>query len=172
MTSQELFEQTKSWLEQEKLRFHPVDETSLHFAFNGDNALLRLRVECEDQPLLLVVTTALQLRVPDEKLPEVALVLHELNSQLRFGAFQLQSNNEVVVFRLPVHIRPEADLPEQIGPAIYSAARTLDEKAHALSLLIASTAATRKTLNQMKPKTKPSKEATESRLPGNRLELN
>lgn len=170
MDCQELFNEVKSWLEAEEYEFQVEDENSFHLPINTKNGLLRVRLKCEEEPLLLVVSCPIPVRVPKEKLAEAGLMLHTLNDALRYGTFHLYAKPQVMAYRLPMMIRPDSDLAEQFSRTVSTAAGTMNAHIRSLTLLACSTTAARKALAKLKPK--PECSAAVSRHSRGRVELN
>ena len=109
--------------------------------------------------------------MPKENTDEVALFLHNLNAYLRMGSFNLIPEQRLVVFRLTMPIRPEAELPRQFGDALGTALGTWDEHLPHLALLVCATDKAQKALAKFAPET--DSDTTTPRLPkSRRLELN
>ena len=109
--------------------------------------------------------------VPICRRAATALFLHNLNACLRIGAFYLNPELRMIVFRLTMPVRPEADLCSQFGEAFATALGTWDDYLPPLALLLCSTEAAQKALAKFAPETDP--DTTTPRLPkSRRLELN
>jgi hypothetical protein len=109
--------------------------------------------------------------VPKEKTTETALFLHNLNACLRIGSFYLNLEQRMIVFRLTMPVRPEANLGCQFGEAFGTALGTWDEHLPPLALLLCSTKAAQKALAKLAPEA--DAETTAPRLPtSRRMELN
>ena len=90
MNRTELFNEVKSWLEAVEISFLADDEEPFRFRVNADNGLFDVRLQCEEDPAMLQVSCPLPVRVPPEKVPAVALLLHKVN------AIRLRINKETI----------------------------------------------------------------------------
>ena len=88
MNRTELFNEVKNWLEAGKISFVANDEFMFRFRINADNGLFDLCLLCEEEPATLRVCCPIQVRIPEQKVGETSLLLHNLNTRLRIGAFQ------------------------------------------------------------------------------------
>jgi hypothetical protein len=172
MERQELFNEVKSWLEAEKIEFSADPENA---TFEGwmttANGVVQVRLHCEESPAIVQVVCALPLKVPMEKTAETALFLHNLNACLRIGSFCLAPEQRMIVFRLTMPVRSEAELGHQFGEAFGTALGTWDEHLPPLALLLCSTKAAQKALARFSPEV--DAVATAPKLPkSRRMELN
>ncbi|MBE0542229.1 MAG: YbjN domain-containing protein [Verrucomicrobia bacterium] len=170
MNRTELFTEVKSWLEAGNILFVSDDETVFRFRINGDNGLFDVRVLCEDEPATLQVCCPVPVRIPQEKVAETGLLLHNLNARLRIGSFQFHVEERVVEFRLTMPIRPEGELAEQFGQTVGTIVATMDEHVRTLALLACSTPDARKAVVKLSPKAQ-TRDAN-SHLHAKRFELN
>jgi hypothetical protein len=65
--------------------------------------------------------------VPICRRAATALFLHNLNACLRIGAFYLNPELRLIVYRLTMPVRPEAELGHQFGEAFATALGTWDD---------------------------------------------
>ena len=151
MNRTELFNEVKSWLEASKISFVSDDESTFRFRVNADNGLFELRLLCEDEPATLQVCCPVQVRIPEQKIDETSLFLHNLNTRLRVGAFQFHVEDRVVEFRLTMPIQPEGNLTEQFGQTVGTAVSTMDEHIRTLGLLACATAEVQIALTKLTP---------------------
>lgn len=170
MNRSELFNEVKSWLESGKITFLADEEESFRFRINGDNGLFDIRLLCEDEPALLQITCPMPVRIPAEKVSETGLVLHNINSRLRIGAFHFHVEERVVDFRLAMPIRPEAPLAEQFGQTVGTTVTTMDEHIRCLGLLACATPESEQAVAKLSPH--PDAAGENSRFTNRRLELN
>ena len=146
------------------------EEANFQMRINIDNALVQVRLVCEESPAALQVICALPVKVPKDKTTSAALMLHNINQRLRIGAFQLLTEERIISFRLPVPIHPEADLSRQFGGAFGAALSTMDDYLPPLALHLCSTDQAQATVAKLLPD-EPAASA-EPRIPRSRLELN
>lgn len=165
-----LFNEVKCWLEAEKLSFLADDDETFRLRVNADNGLLEVRLQCEEEPAMLQVICPMPMRVPPEKVPEVGLLLHNINAGLRIGAFQFHLEPRVVAFRLPMLIQSEAELAEQFQCALSTTLNTMDEHLRTLGLLACATPEAQQAVAKLSPAAETL--GTTPRLPSGRLELN
>jgi hypothetical protein len=152
MHRQELFNEVKTWLKDEKLAFSAdPDDATFDGQMNTESGLVEVRMVCEESPAILQVVCALPLRVPQAKTAEAALFLHNVNACLRIGSFHLIPDQRLIVFRLTMPVRPEADLPGQFREAFGTALGTWDDYLPPLALLLCSTGAAQKALAKLAP---------------------
>lgn len=170
MNRSELFNEVKSWLESGEITFVAPDEESFRFRVNGDHGLFDVRLLCEDEPALLQVTCPLPVRIPAEKVSETGLVLHNINTRLRIGAFHFHVEERVVDFRLTMLIRTEAPLAEQFGQTVGTTVTTMDEHIRCLGLLACATREAEQAVAKLLPHADAAGETT--RFTNRRLELN
>ena len=167
----ELFEEVKSWLEDEKLMF-AADEEDRDFCvrMHIENGLVMVRLVCEESPAMLQAVCTFPVKVPKDKAAAAGLFLHSLNSQLRMGAFHLDPKGRLVQFRLAMPIRQDPELHPQFAEAFGVALSTVDDAFHPLCLFLCASKKAQKTV----AKHSPAKETVEEgpQLPKNRLEFN
>jgi hypothetical protein len=171
MNRSELFNAVKSWLEAGKISFvADHEEKTFRFRVNADNGLFDVRLLCEDEPTVLQALSPVPVRIPEEKVSETGLLLHNINARLRIGAFQFHVEERVVEFRLTMPIRPESPLADQFSQTVATTLNTMDEYVRSLGLLACATPESQQTVAKLSP----SPEATGSspRLASGRLELN
>lgn len=135
MNRTELFNEVKNWLEAGKISFVANDEFMFRFRINADNGLFDLCLLCEEEPATLRVCCPIQVRIPEQKVGETSLLLHNLNTRLRIGAFQFHVEDRVIEFRLTMTIQPGGDLAEQFGHTVGTVISTMDEHVRTLGLL-------------------------------------
>jgi len=170
MNRSELFNEVKSWLEAGNISFAADDEATFRFRVNADNGLFDLRLLCENEPTMLQVYCPVPVRIPMEKVTETGLLLHNINTRLRIGAFQLHVEERVVEFRLTMPIRPNGELAEQFGQTVGTTLTTMDEHVRTLGLLACATPESQQALAKLSPTSEAS--GSNLRWPSGRLELN
>jgi hypothetical protein len=170
MNRSELFTEVKNWLENGEITFVAPDEESFRFRVNGDHGLFDVRLVCEDEPALLQLTCPVPVRIPPEKVSDVGLVLHNINTRLRMGAFHFHVAERVVEFRLTMPIRSEAPLAEQFGQTMGTALSTMDEFVRPLGLLACATPEAEQAVAKLSPQ--PEAGCDPTRFANRRLELN
>lgn len=151
MNRTELFSEVKSWLEAGKFSFASEDESVFRFRINADNGLFDVRVLCEDKPPMLQVCCPVPVRIPKEKVAQTGLLLHNINSRLRIGAFQFHVDERVVDFRMVVPIHPEGELAEQFASAVGTTISTMDDHVRTLGLLACATPEAQKAVTKLSP---------------------
>jgi hypothetical protein len=173
MNRTDLFNEVKSWLEAAKLNFgaDPEDSDFL-LCMNLENALLQVRIICEEEPAAMQIICNLPLKVPSDKIPDTASFLHNVNVGLRIGTFQLLLEARIILFRLTVPVYPEADLAQQFGSAFSTALNTMDNYLPALALFLSSTKKARHGVAKFKPSVKSQPCEQKPVGPGPRFELN
>jgi hypothetical protein len=152
MNRTELFTEVKSWLEAGKISFVSDDESTFRFRISADNGLFDIRVLCEEEPAMLQMCCPVPVRIPKEKVCETALLLQNINTRLRMGAFQLHVEERVVEFRLTMPIRTDGELAEQFSQTVGTTVTTMDDHIRALGLLVCATPDTQKALASLSPK--------------------
>lgn len=171
MNRTELFSEVNRWLKGEKLSFlGDEDDATCHLRMNIENGLVQVRLVCEEAPMALQVICALPVKVPHHKSASTAVMLHNINRRVRIGAFQLSTPERIVSFRLPMPIRPEADLSGQFGGAFGAALSMMDEYLPPLALHLCSTSKVRATLAKLSPEEHVAD--TVPRLSQSRFEIN
>jgi hypothetical protein len=98
---------------------------------------------------MLQVVCSLPVKVPKEKIFRTSLALLRLNARLRMGAFHLDTEDGLVVFRLSQPIQPDSDLRKQIHEAFYTARNTMDANFLPLTLFVCSTPNARKGVSKL-----------------------
>lgn len=153
MNRTELFSEVKSWLEAGKISFVSHDETTFRFRINADNGLFDVRLFCEEAPAMLQVCCPVPVRVAKAQVAGASLLVHNLNTCLRIGAFQFLVEERVVEFRLTMPIRPGDQLAEQFCQAVGTTVTTMDEHVRTLGLLACTTPQAQKAVAKLSPKT-------------------
>jgi hypothetical protein len=154
MNNTELFAEVRSWLENEKLAFLADEEgTSFQMRMNLDNGLIPVRLLCEEAPPILQVICSIPVKVPKAKISSTGLVLHRLNLRLRVGAFHLEADAGLVLFRLAQPILAEADMEQQFRDAFGVALNIVDDHVPPLALHFCATPSAHETLANLRPVT-------------------
>jgi hypothetical protein len=162
----------RSWLDAEKLAFLADDgNTSFQLRMNLDHGLVPIRILCEESPAMLQIICSVPVKVPKEKISSTGLALHRLNARLRVGAFHLDAEDGLVMYRLAQPIHPELEMEEQFRDAFGTALNTVDHHILPLALHFCSTPRSREILAQLSPAKKTSKSG-KSIAPRARFELN
>jgi len=171
MHASELFNEVKTWLEAEKIKFS-IDEEDCEFItrMNIDNGLVGVRLTCEESPAILQAICAFPIKVPKDRVAAAGLFLHGLNARLRMGAFHFDAQERIVQFRVGMPIRINAELPAQFTEAFALALSTVDGAIPPLCLFLCSSKKAKKLVSELSP----GKTAGDENLPSpkNRLELN
>jgi hypothetical protein len=170
MNRSELVNEVKNWLESGEIAFTADDEAIFRFRVNADNGLFDVRLLCEDEPTMLQVYCPVPVRIPTEKVSETGLLLHNINTRLRVGAFQLHVEERIVEFRLIMPIRPDGELAEQFGQTVGTTLTTMDEYVRTLGLLACATPESQREVAKLSPSAEAA--GSNARLPSGRLELN
>ncbi len=172
MKCEDLFNEVKNWLETERIDFSADSENAtLEGWMTAANGMVQVSLRCEESPVILQVVCGFPLRVPKEKIADTALFLHNLNASLRIGSFCLNPELRMIVFRLTVSVRPEADLRHQFCETFATALGTCDDYLSPLALLLSSTTAAQKLVAKFAQEA--DVETTTPRFPqSRRLELN
>jgi len=152
MNRTELFNEVKSWLEAGKITFVSTDESMFRLHINADNGLFDLRLLCEEEPAMLQVCCPIQVRIPEQKVAEASLLLHNLNTCLRIGAFQFHVEDRVLEFRLTMPIQPDGELAKQFGQTLGTVISTMDEHIRTLGLLACSMPEAQKAVAKLTPR--------------------
>jgi hypothetical protein len=165
-----LYSEVKNWLEAGKISFDADDEATFRFRINADNGLFDVRLLCEDEPTILQAFCSVPVRIPQEKVSETGLVLHNINARLRMGAFQFHVEDRIIAFPLTMPIRPESPLAEQFSETVGTMLTTMDEYVRSLGLLACATPEAMQSVANLSPCPE-AKEVNPCLLTG-RLELN
>ncbi|MEI7808704.1 MAG: YbjN domain-containing protein [Verrucomicrobiota bacterium] len=150
MNDLKLFTEVRSWLDAEKFSFSAnVENTSIQLCLDLNHGLIPVRLLCEESPVILQVVCSLPVKAPREKIFGTSLALLRLNARLRMGAFHLDTEDGLVMFRLSQPIQPDSDLRKQIREAFDTARNTLDANFLPLILLFCSTPNARKGVSKL-----------------------
>jgi hypothetical protein len=140
MNGHKLFNEVRSWLDAEEFSFSAnVENTSIQLRLDLDHGLVPVRLLCEEAPIILQVVCSLPVKAPREKIFGTSLALLRLNARLRLGAFHLDTEDGLIMFRLSQPIQPDSDLSKQIRDAFYTACNTMDANFLPLTLFCCST---------------------------------
>ena len=145
MNGHKLFNEVRSWLAAEKFSFSAnVENTSIQLRLDLNHGLVPVRLLCEESPVILQVVCSLPVKAPREKIFGTSLALLRLNARLRLGAFHLDTEDGLIMFRLSQPIQPDSDLRKQIREAFDTARNTMDANFLPLTLFCCSTTNARK----------------------------
>jgi hypothetical protein len=154
MNRDQLFQQLQTWLEHKGIDFK-VDSAASAVTFDivGSSGEWPCSLVCEDDPVMLQVICRLPVRVPKAKLPDAALMLHQINGTLRIGCFSIGAEERSILFRLPMLIELERPSDAQIAPALHRAIATFDDQFRLLCSFLCDDAEIRQRLACLRPAT-------------------
>lgn len=150
MNRDELFQGLEAWLKGEDIKYEADTRAgSVTFDLVGSQGEWSCQIICEDKPSLLQIMCRLPVRVPEDQLTRVSLILHRLNQRLRIGSFTLDPEERVVAFRLATPVREEAPLEAQVAGAVHAAINVFDAKFPLLCALLCDNEETRRRLAEL-----------------------